>query len=273
MTNGERIKYLREKNGFTQKDIATRLGVEPAAISKYELDMREPNIKIVKQLAMIFNVTTDYLLGIESTVEEFPTIEDFIEKYKENNELYFNLYIEITNGNHEKARKLYDECIKRKIINKENSSCSTYENFINNGYGNYFSNYRMFCDDIFKKEHNGGYSYAIQKIIADSKTKEKYIKFLKKQKDKKMKDIENLKIEDYDEDFKQFKENMKNIYLLEKELNGKINLLKRKNAQIEHKYHEYTTNSYKEQIFEKYFIERIKNNEDYIQRNYKKIRI
>ena len=44
MTNGERIKYLREKNGFTQKDIATRLGVEPAAISKYELDMREPNI-------------------------------------------------------------------------------------------------------------------------------------------------------------------------------------------------------------------------------------
>ena len=29
----ERIKYLREKNGFTQKDIATKLGVEPAAIS------------------------------------------------------------------------------------------------------------------------------------------------------------------------------------------------------------------------------------------------
>ena len=26
MTNGERIKYLREKNGFTQKDIATKLG-------------------------------------------------------------------------------------------------------------------------------------------------------------------------------------------------------------------------------------------------------
>ncbi len=48
MTNGERIKYLREKNGFTQKDIATRLGVEPAAISKYELDMREPNIEALK---------------------------------------------------------------------------------------------------------------------------------------------------------------------------------------------------------------------------------
>ena len=62
MTNGERIKYLREKNGFTQKDIATRLGVEPAAISKYELDMREPNIKAIKKLATIFNVSIDYLL-------------------------------------------------------------------------------------------------------------------------------------------------------------------------------------------------------------------
>lgn len=33
MTNGERIKYLREKNELTQKDIAARLGVESVAIS------------------------------------------------------------------------------------------------------------------------------------------------------------------------------------------------------------------------------------------------
>ena len=63
MTNGERIKYLREKNRLTQKDIATRLGVEPAAISKYELDMREPNIEAIKKLSTIFNVSIDYLLG------------------------------------------------------------------------------------------------------------------------------------------------------------------------------------------------------------------
>ena len=49
MTNGERIKYLREKSGLTQKDVATRLGLEPAAISKYELDMREPNIEAIKK--------------------------------------------------------------------------------------------------------------------------------------------------------------------------------------------------------------------------------
>ena len=56
-------EYVREKNGFTQKDIATKLGVEPAAISKYELDMREPNIEALKKLSTIFNVSIDYLLG------------------------------------------------------------------------------------------------------------------------------------------------------------------------------------------------------------------
>lgn len=68
MTNGERLKYLREKKGLTQKDVATRLGLEPAAISKYELDMREPNIEALKKLATIFNVSIDYLLGRTSDV-------------------------------------------------------------------------------------------------------------------------------------------------------------------------------------------------------------
>ena len=68
MTNGERLKYLREKKGLTQKDVASRLGLEPAAISKYELDMREPNIEALKKLAIIFNVSIDYLLGRTSDV-------------------------------------------------------------------------------------------------------------------------------------------------------------------------------------------------------------
>lgn len=41
-------KVFKRKNGFTQKDIATKLGVESAAISKYELDMRVPNIETIK---------------------------------------------------------------------------------------------------------------------------------------------------------------------------------------------------------------------------------
>lgn len=88
MTNGERLKYLREKNGLTQKDIATRLGVESAAISKYELDMREPNIEALKKLATIFNVSIDYLLGrtpdvfVDETDRNTLDISIIQEKYK-----------------------------------------------------------------------------------------------------------------------------------------------------------------------------------------------
>lgn len=63
MTIGQRIKYLREQKGLTQKDVATKLGVEPAAISKYELDMREPNIEALKMLGELFDVSIDYILG------------------------------------------------------------------------------------------------------------------------------------------------------------------------------------------------------------------
>lgn len=221
--------------------------------------------KRVDNNSIYFDIYESSLLEKES----LPNIEDFINKYKENNILYFDLYIEITKGNHDKAKKLYDECVNRELINKQNSSCSSYENFIKAGYDNYYSDYRMFCDEIFKKEYKGGYCFVIKEIINDNKSKEKYIKFLRKQKNKKIKDIENIKIKDYDEDFKQFKENIKNISLLEKELEGKIKYLKYKNARIEHKYHEFTLNSYREDIFEKYFIERIKYNKNYIHRNYK----
>ncbi len=88
MTNGERLKYLREKNGLTQKDIAIRLGVESAAISKYELDMREPNIEALKKLATIFNVSIDYLLGRTPDVFVYESDKNILdtsiiqEKYK-----------------------------------------------------------------------------------------------------------------------------------------------------------------------------------------------
>ncbi len=87
MTNGERIKYLREKNGLTQKDVAIKLRVEPAAISKYELDMREPNIEAIKKLATIFNVSIDYLLGrtpdifVDETDREALDISAIKDKY------------------------------------------------------------------------------------------------------------------------------------------------------------------------------------------------
>lgn len=62
MTFGERLKMLREEKRLTQKQVADELGFESATISKYEKDMREPNIESLVKLANLFNISLDELL-------------------------------------------------------------------------------------------------------------------------------------------------------------------------------------------------------------------
>lgn len=61
MKIGERLKELRITNGYTQKEIAEELGLEFAAISKYENNLREPNMNSLIQLSKIFNVSADHI--------------------------------------------------------------------------------------------------------------------------------------------------------------------------------------------------------------------
>ena len=62
---GKRLKELRENAGLTQKQLAERIWVSKAAISNYELYERNPSPEILIKLARVFNVSADYLLGIE----------------------------------------------------------------------------------------------------------------------------------------------------------------------------------------------------------------
>lgn len=60
---GERLKSLRQGRGMTQKDLASLLGVTDAAIGMWERSRREPDGDKLSQLASIFGVSVDYLLG------------------------------------------------------------------------------------------------------------------------------------------------------------------------------------------------------------------
>ena len=68
-TMGQIIKALRTKNGFTQEELAKRLGVTYQAVSKWENDTGMPDISQVVPLASIFGVSTDVLFGIADTTE------------------------------------------------------------------------------------------------------------------------------------------------------------------------------------------------------------
>ena len=64
---GIRIKELRKSKNLTQEQLAKILEVERATISSYERDRIAPSALVVKRAAIYFNVTTDYLLGIEES--------------------------------------------------------------------------------------------------------------------------------------------------------------------------------------------------------------
>lgn len=69
MTMGQIIKNLRKGRGFTQEELAERLGVTYQAISKWENDSGMPDISQIVPLATIFDVSTDFLFGIDHTFE------------------------------------------------------------------------------------------------------------------------------------------------------------------------------------------------------------
>jgi transcriptional regulator with XRE-family HTH domain len=60
---GQRIKKLREKRNWLQKDVGEKIGVSSATINRYEKGLRQPDPDTINRLCDIFNTTTDYLLG------------------------------------------------------------------------------------------------------------------------------------------------------------------------------------------------------------------
>lgn len=56
------LPYLREQQGFSQRDLAEKLGFSPACIAQYENGTREPSITNLIRLAKMFDITIDELL-------------------------------------------------------------------------------------------------------------------------------------------------------------------------------------------------------------------
>ena len=62
---GERIKELRNEKGVGQNQLANDLRLSNASISYWETGKQEPGAAALFKLAQYFNVSTDYLLGLE----------------------------------------------------------------------------------------------------------------------------------------------------------------------------------------------------------------
>lgn len=63
----ERIKALRENEEMTQAELARRLGVTRSCVNAWEMGISVPSTQCLVELAHIFRVSTDYLLGLNDT--------------------------------------------------------------------------------------------------------------------------------------------------------------------------------------------------------------
>lgn len=66
MNIADRIKYLRKQKGYSQEELADKVGVSRQAVSKWESEQSTPDLEKIIAMSDIFEVTTDYILkGIE----------------------------------------------------------------------------------------------------------------------------------------------------------------------------------------------------------------
>jgi|GEM_PF-596287 len=94
---GRRIKYLREKRGFTQTQLARLVNIGKSTLSEYESGKANPTAEVIRKIADVLDVSADYLLGLKDTYEKFNEVVeiDVPEVVK-----YIPLYeVEVSAGN------------------------------------------------------------------------------------------------------------------------------------------------------------------------------
>ena len=61
----EQIRELRNIRGISQIQLANKLGVTKQSVSNWENDNILPSIEMLVKIANFFEVSTDYLLGLD----------------------------------------------------------------------------------------------------------------------------------------------------------------------------------------------------------------
>lgn len=79
MNINDRIKYLRIKNSLTQKELGVKINVSEVSIRGWETGTKNPSMTAIISLAKVFNVTTDYLLGISTNQDQ----DEYLLSYRE----------------------------------------------------------------------------------------------------------------------------------------------------------------------------------------------
>ena len=63
-----RLREMREDNDLTQAQVAEVLGIDQRVYSNYEIGKREIPVHLLIKLSKMYEVSTDYLLGLKNDI-------------------------------------------------------------------------------------------------------------------------------------------------------------------------------------------------------------
>ncbi len=85
---GNNIKLARQKKNMTQDELASAIEVTKSAISKYELDHREPGMRTLQKIARVLDTDIFTLIGYRSIDESTQGVVDALNQH---NQIFFNI--------------------------------------------------------------------------------------------------------------------------------------------------------------------------------------
>lgn len=117
MEFSERLKELRMKRGYSQYDLAKKLGVSKSTISMMEIGSRQPSKEMMELVADFFNVSLDYLMGKDDVSFYFftPDQSDLLVKLSNDSDLYA-LVEKIVNGSAEQRERIKQMLKNQRVV-------------------------------------------------------------------------------------------------------------------------------------------------------------
>ncbi|WP_229266401.1 helix-turn-helix domain-containing protein [Leptospira sp. severe_002] len=104
---GKKVKKLRKEKGWSQDEFAEKIGVHGRHIGKYENGSTVPHAETVIKMAKVFDVSTDYLLLEEESLNPASKIKDKV-LLKE-----FEIVDQMNDKDREVIKSLIDAFIKK----------------------------------------------------------------------------------------------------------------------------------------------------------------
>ena len=119
---GDRIANLRKELDINQKELATKVGITEASLSRYENNLREPKSEIIVRLAKALETATDYLLGVNDNTKiskEDKLIIENLSVSEKTKKLLEKIY-SLEKEDREAIEKMIDNAYLKRFLKEEN---------------------------------------------------------------------------------------------------------------------------------------------------------